>query len=126
MTRRLGGHRDQLPESTNRCRGISVQTSPRCRGSVRLWAFETLSDPTEAGSNSTDGCHTGSKKPMLFNIFAGTKDAVAGEEVNLRTIEQTDDDQQEEAYSLKPLFHHLVSHYQPTKANPLETASSTR
>jgi len=44
------------------------------------------------------------KKTMLFNIFVRTKYAVASEEVNLRTVEQTDDDQQEEAYSLKPLF----------------------
>jgi len=41
---------------------------------------------------------------MLFNIFVRIKYAVASEEVNLRAVEQTDDDQQEEAYSLNPLF----------------------
>jgi len=66
--------------------------------SVRLWAFDTLSDPTEEDSNPTDGCHAGPKIPKLFNIFARTKYAVAGKEVNLRAdVEQAEDDQQEEA-----------------------------
>jgi hypothetical protein len=71
--------------------------------SLLLWAFETLSDPTEADSNPTDGFHTCPKIPMLFNIFARTKGlstkyAVAGKKVNLRTdVEQAEDDQQEEA-----------------------------
>src|SRR5690349_1726512 len=79
------------------------------RSTIWLWPFEALLDPGYASHSAADDCHTRPEIPVLFQISAGTKHGVAGKEMNLcAKVEQTEDDQEEGAYSSKPLFH-LIS-----------------